>query len=302
MTPPCRTSRTGRVRYPRQTGMSGIVVASTISTMPHPGQQGHVDEPVADREHARVAVGQHQPDQGGGQHEPPGSGCRAASRGGGDEQGRPRRRRGCSGRTHRRSSRGSGAAPPRTPSSCPSSCGGSSSPGAVAAAGSTGSTTGPTSATSRGRRRGRGPRGGAPRGPYPLPPPARARSPTMLLSNIARVIGPTAAGIRARPRPATVGHVVRDVTGHLALDRGDADVEDGRAGLHHGAADDPGYAGRGDHDVGLPHVRGEVLGCRCGTGSPWRSQLRRVSSRPSGRPTVSPRRPRPPRAPAICTP
>ena len=82
---------------------------------------------------------------------------------------------------------------------------------------------------------------------------------TTFCSSIARVIGPTPPGFGATC-PATPSDVEGDVAGDLAVDPADADVEDGGARLDHVGGDQARDAGGGDHDVGGPHVRGQVAG------------------------------------------
>ena len=82
---------------------------------------------------------------------------------------------------------------------------------------------------------------------------------TMLLEQHRAGHRADAAGVRRDPA-GHAGDVVGDIAGDLALDPRHADVEHGGAGLDHVAADDAGYAGSGDHDVGLAHVGREVLG------------------------------------------
>ncbi len=107
---------------------------------------------------------------------------------------------------------------------------------------------------------------------------------TMFESSIARVIGPTPPGFGDTQR-RHLGHVVGHVAGHLAVHARDADVEHRGARLHDVGADDARYAGRGDHDVGVPHVRTQVLragvaeGDRRVLGTPREQQSQRPADR-----------------------
>ena len=145
--------------------------------------------------------------------------------------------------------------------------GGSSSP-VRAAAGSTGSTTRSTAGTSSGTSSGSGTaRRCATRSSLP---PAR-RSRRCCVSSMARVIGPTPPGF-GETQPATSATSSATSPAILPVHARDADVEHGRAGLDHVAADDARHAGRGDDDVGR-RARGRPgPGCRCGTGSRSRSR------------------------------
>ena len=87
----------------------------------------------------------------------------------------------------------------------------------------------------------------------------RSAASTTLVSSRARVIGPTPPGL-GLTQPATSATSRRDVPGDLAVDPADADVEHGGAGLDHVRRDDAGHAGRGDDDVGLAHLGGQVAG------------------------------------------
>ena len=98
---------------------------------------------------------------------------------------------------------------------------------------------------------------------------------------------PDAPGHRRHPR----GHLVDagvDVADQTGLGAGDADVDADRAGLDHVGGDQAGAAGGGHDDVGRRV-------CPARSVVPvWHRvtvafSLRRVSSRPSGRPTVMPR-------------
>ena len=121
---------------------------------------------------------------------------------------------------------------------------------------------------------------------------ARARRPRpTLVSSIARVIGPTPPGFGADP----AGHLrhVRRRRRRRSCCRprraADADVEHGGAGLDHVGGDEAGHAGGGDDDVG-PRARAAARS----RVPVWHSvtvafSVRRVSSSPSGRPTVMPR-------------
>ncbi len=116
----------------------------------------------------------------------------------------------------------------------------------------------------------------------------RARLPRRrCVSSIARVIGPTPPGIGAM-WPATSKTSRRDVADESCLGARCADVQHGRAGLDHVGGDETGHAGSGDDDVGAADVAGQVAV------PVWHRvtvafSVRRVSSSPSGRPTVTPR-------------
>ena len=104
---------------------------------------------------------------------------------------------------------------------------------------------------------------------------------------MARVIGPTPPGLgdrtrRPRPRPGP-----RRRPGPSSV-RVIPTSSTTAPGLDHVRGDQPRHPGRGHHDVGAARVRRQV------TVPVWHSvtvafSLRRVSSSPSGRPTVTPR-------------
>ena len=218
---------------------------------------------------------QHQPHGGGEDSAPPISRMpRRQSPSATISDARPRRRRARAGRTRRRSSRGTRRG-----------CGPSRRPAVGEPLGELGDASGGAIAVGHGR----------------ASDDSARRSSTMLVSSIARVIGPTPRG-SGETQPATSQTSACDVAGDLAVDARDADVEHGRAGLDHVGGDDAGHAGGGDDDVGAA-ARG-----RRGRRVPvWQSvtvafSVRRVSSRPSGRPTVRPRPTTTTSAPAIWTP
>ena len=81
----------------------------------------------------------------------------------------------------------------------------------------------------------------------------------MLVSSIARVIGPTPLGF-GETQPATSHTSGATSPAILPSTRGDADVEHRGAGLDHVGGDDAGHAGGRHDDVGVAHVGGEVAG------------------------------------------
>ena len=111
------------------------------------------------------------------------------------------------------------------------------------------------------------------------PPRLRRRWPTAWLWSWAR----RRRASRQVPRdPATSGATSPQVPPRS----GDADVQDSGAALDHVGGDESGNSGGGDHDVGRRDVAGQIAV------PVWHRVTvafseRRVSSRPSGRPTVT---------------